>query len=653
MLLAGPGCLFGGSKDPPPKPRTVAPDVERDVPPVLRGLIGSEVTFGGIDPVLVTGFGLVVGVNDTGGKTLPSEALAAHMEREMSLMGIGRGANVEGTLLAHPDGTGKTPRELLRDPKVAVVVVYAQVPPGTPQGTEFDVFVQALNASSLRGGTLWTTRLEIGRAQPFGGRQKRVIANARGPVFVNPYVAPGSERESTTGRAIGRVLSGGVLTDALDILIQLDNPSHSRARSIASAINTRFRAGPSDRTQTARGLDDENIALTVPEEFQDRPGDFVKMVQHLPIDYRVPAEQYALRYTEAIKNEPALAEQMSWALRAVGPEVLPTVRDLYDHPQRLVRLAALHVGTHFRDGATREPLLAMARNAATNDRIQAIERLGRVEGGPSLALALRDLVDDPDPVIRVAAYESLVDRAERAQHARLSSRQERMLATTHSARPDAAIERMSRAWLPAGTIHGVKREPVAGRFVLDEIESQRPMIYVTQQDQPRIALFGNVRIKQPVLVTAWDDRLMLVSNSRTDTIRLRYEDYRTGRETIREIEPGVPKLIRFMAHEPTPEDPRPGLDMGYSDVVGALHAMVQQGALNAEMTTERDRLLIQLLEAMRGGEAEPRPERPGQEVQRDPLPLPELPSPEKEREGEFRPEIVPIEPEASDTDGGG
>jgi len=650
------GCSLGGPREAAPRARAVAPELDRAMAPVLRGLIGAEVSFGGVEPVLVTGFGLVVGVNGTGGEMLPSEALASHMEREMSLMGIGRGAPVSGTLLAHPDGTGKTPRELLNDPEVAVVVVYARIPPGLPEGKRFDVFVQALNASSLRGGVLWTTELEIGRAQPFGGRQKRIIAEAKGPVFVNPYSSPGSPGESTTGRAVGRVLNGGVVTEPLDVLMQLDNPSHTRARSIASAINTRFPAGPMDRTPTARGMDDENIALSVPHTLRDRPEDFVRMVQHLPIDTRVPAEQYAIRYTEAIQAEPALAEQLSWALRAVGPDVLPTVRDLYDHPQRVVRLAALTVGVHFRDGTTLSALETMASSGTTNERAQAIEMLGRIEAGPSLDASLGEMVNNADPVVRIAAYESLATRAQRTQRARIESRRnDRFAAAAGEGLPEGAAEILSKTWLPEGTIHGVSREPIGDKFLLDRVRSDRPMIYVTQQGRPTIALFGEVQINRPSLATAWDDRFILVSNTASDRIRLRYEDYRTGRETRQDVSPDVAELIRFMAHTPSPEDPRPGLGMGYSDVVGVLHALWRAGALNAEFTTERDRLLIQLIEATRGADAEPRPERPGQEIEQDPLPIPDLPDPNDapdRDDGGFRPRIVPIEPpEGSDRGG--
>src|SRR5690606_8363589 len=117
----------------------------------LRGTIGAECSVNGIQPTLVSGLGFVVGLNGTGGLALDA-AVAATMERELGLRGISRGGNgTSGTAI-----DGLSPRELLRDPNTAVVTVFAAIPPGAPKGATFDVYVRALNATSLEGGTLWT-----------------------------------------------------------------------------------------------------------------------------------------------------------------------------------------------------------------------------------------------------------------------------------------------------------------------------------------------------------------------------------------------------------------------------------------------------------------------------------------------------------------
>ena len=53
--------------------REVAPSTVKleDVPPVLRGTIGAEAAIRGTEPSLVSGFGIVVGLNGTGGGEYP------------------------------------------------------------------------------------------------------------------------------------------------------------------------------------------------------------------------------------------------------------------------------------------------------------------------------------------------------------------------------------------------------------------------------------------------------------------------------------------------------------------------------------------------------------------------------------------------------
>lgn len=632
------GC--GGSDKPPPRATRVTP-VVRDLPPVLRGLIGSEATFAGVEPTLVTGYGLVVGLNGTGGKMLPSESIAAHMEREMALKGIGRGATLPGTPLSHADGSGKTPREVLSDPSVAVVVVYARIPPGSPEGGKFDVFVQALNADSLEGGTLWTTEMQIGPSEPFGGYQRTRIAEAKGPVFVNPFADPALD--AGTGMLnVGRVLNGGTVTQPLEIAISLDNPSHLRARSIAAAINTRFPQSPRDRSPTARGMNDSTVALRVPAEFTENPSDFLQMVQHLPIDFRVPREQYALRFVRAIEEQPGLAGELTWALKALGPDALPEVRKLYDSTELTLRRAGLNVGAFFGDPRAIAPLTRMAESGPSLQRSEAIVLLAEVEGGPATDRFLRGLIDDADPLVRVAAYETLAERAERDQQQRMLAQQYDLASSTGRTLSDAEVQLASQLWLPGNSLQGIERRVVGKNFLIDRVPAGDPLVYVTQQGEPRVALFGEAKVRRPVFATAWSDRLMVASDGPEDPVRVYYRDYQTDRVTVRQVPADLGEFVQFLAHKPTPEDPRPGLGLSYSEVVGALHALWKADGITGEFTTQQDRLLASLLEATRGMQVEERPERPG-EAPPSALPLPEIPNPDAPP-ADAGPRIVPIRP---------
>lgn len=634
--------LAACSNAPKPRPRVnpVMP-VTRDVDPVLRGTIGSVASFTGVEPVLVTGYGLVVGLNGTGGGLLP-DAVASHMERVMSLQGIGRGTAEPNTLLGNAAGLARSAAEILRDPSAAVVVVYAMIPPGAPEGMPFDAFVQAVNATSLEGGRLWTTDLQLGPTNPFGGYQKRIIARAKGPVFINPFGEPGTD--ATGMLTVGRVLFGGVVTEPLKIEIVLDEPSHVRARTIASAINSRFPQFAGDREPAARGRDDRGIALTIPGRYRLNPAEFVQMVEAMPFDISVPAEEFASRYTQALRTNARLAPKLIWSLKSLGDRVLPEVRKLYEDADAVPRIAALEVGAALRDAQAGEPLIDMAFSGTPLVRAQAVRLMGQCGGGPRVDDALIRLVDDPDRDIRIAAYEALVERARRVQEQRLIANQADIAAERGSPMSLSEIQTVSAMWLPGDTIQGIRRQLIAGKFLLDYVPAAAPMVYVSLQGMPRIAVFGEARILTPSLIEAWPDQLLIAAEEPGDTIRVMSRDPKTGEGRIYEARAELGAFIDFLAHTTTPEDPRPGAGFSYAQVVSALHGIWKDGGLAGEFRTEQDRLLAQLLEGARGMTIEDRPERPGEGAQPLPLPKPEIPPGETPTPLDERPRIVPLAP---------
>ena len=651
-LALGVGCK---SKE-KPQARMVAVQA-RDVPAALRGTIGAEVEFRGVEPVLVSGYGLVVGLNGTGGDVLP-DRIAATMEREMGLMGITKATEGGSDAVS-----GRSPREVLRDKNVAVVLVQAAIPPGAPANATFDVYVQALNATSLEGGQLWTTDLRLGEANVFGGVQARRIAKARGPIFINPFESGETRRDSITGEVVsrggervsGRVLAGGQVTNPLGIELVLYTPSFARTRAVVSAINSRFPSGPGDPVPTARGRSgpDSNtgvggsIELHVPNRFRQNPADFLRLITALQIDQSFP-EQHARRYVEAMKEEPGLADDLSWCLEAIGNRALPLLREVYDYPEAAVQMAALRAGARLDDPLAAPHLKELALRGRGNQRMQAIGLLGRVmNSGPAVDDTLRQLLEEKELSVRVAAYEALAGRAERAQLARLERLAKNPDAPESRVHPTVLQYEASRS-LSGRTIHGVERTHVADKFFLDTVAVGDPLIYISQQGQPRVVLFGaDQSLRRPSVATAWDNQLMLSADEGSDVTRIYYKpsSNRGGgeRPATHRVKGGLPQLIDYMARTSTPDDPRSGLNMSYSQVVGALAAIVDGGATRAAFAKETDKLKLQILGAQSAAEVSRRPESPedrdlivtqpkGDEVETAPNPDREAPT------------IVPIRP---------
>lgn len=648
-----------GCASKPQRGRTVAPPVVRDVPSALRGTIGTEATLLKADPVIVSGYGLVVGLKGTGGGDLPPQ-VATTMERQLGLMGIGRSADaLRGTPLE-----GRSPQQVLRSRDVAVVVVYAAVMPGAPMGTPFDVYVTSVNKSpeiSLEGGTLWTTELRVGPPGTFGGHQTRLLASARGPVFINPFAEPGAR--DGVGRLDGRVLGGGTITHPLDLELLLDNESHSRARAITQAINNRFPHAPGEQP-TARGrgavgaaANFQVINITVPAGYRDRTEEFLNILLRVQINDVLPQE-YARRYVESLKNEPYLANDLMWCLVALPQRAaVPFVRDLYEWPEVVPRRAALRAGALLNDAMAVPPLLEMAISGTSTDRVEAIGLLSRLPG-PRVEQTLRDLMAAPELSVRVAAYEALADRAERLHMRRLEQIQgERHAFVVRT--PSSSPATVSHdAVLGFDTIQGIRRRAIGGKFLLDLVPVGEPLVYVTQQGRPRIVVFGeNPELIRPVLVSAWSDRLMLVADSHNDRHRMLFRE-RDRRDDFGETIPGtmisatvaseLPALVEFLARQPTPEDPRPGFGMTYSEVVGVLHAFWDNGAIPASFAVEDDLLQSRLLAAAQQTGPLERPETAAQaESLRilEPALVPQLAAPERVP-AEPRPMVVPLDPPA-------
>jgi len=608
------GVLGSCSSGPKPQARNV-PVTVREVPALLRGTIGAEVEFRGIEPMLVSGYGIVVGLAGTGGDVLP-DSIAATMEREMGLNEISKANEGRGDAVS-----GRSPREVLRDKNVAVVLVQAAVPPGAPANATFDVFVQALNATSLEGGQLWSTDLRLGEASSFGGVQARRLAVAKGPVFINPFEnQPFEETPSARpARVSGRILAGGRVSNPLAIEMVMLNPSFARTRAIVSAINSRFPTGPGDPVATARGRSgpDErtgnggSIALHVPNRFRQTPAEFLQLVRHLQVEQGFP-EEYARRYVEGMKNEPVLADEMSWCLEAIGAKALPFLREVYDFPEVRVQMAALRAGARLEDPLAAPHLKELVRKAQGPVQLQAIALLGQINAaGPTVDEALKGLLAQEELTVRVAAYEALAGRAERMQLRRLESLQKSNRDSDEARLSPTQLQLVASRNLNGKTIQGIERQFVEDKFFLDMVPEGEPLIYISQQGQPRIVLFGEGNeVRRPAVVSAWGDRLLITAEETSDKVRVYYQPANGARPIISTVSGQLPKLIEYMAHKTTPEDPRPGLNMTYSEIVGALSLLQKAGGTRAAFATETDRLKGQILGARSAADIAQRPESP-------------------------------------------
>lgn len=223
--------------------------------------------FEGIRENMLVGYGLVVGLNgtgdDLGSAVFTRESLIGMLER----LGVNARDNALDT------------------DNVAAVMITADLPPFSRQGTRLDITVSAIGDSdSLLGGTLLVT--------PLLAADGEVYAVAQGSVAIAGFSAGGNAETITRGvPTVGRIANGAIIERELDfelsklrtVKVALRNPDLTTAQRVANTINDFL------KVPAARSLDPATIQVTVPNRYN---GDAVAMLTDIE-QLRVETDQVA------------------------------------------------------------------------------------------------------------------------------------------------------------------------------------------------------------------------------------------------------------------------------------------------------------------------------------------------------------------------
>ena len=497
-LAAVAACLFasGCAREKLETPDAAPPASVFQGPRELRGTIGSYARLQGGDPLLVSGYGLVVNLDRTGSAVVP-EYLRGWLSNEMRKRGVGsRQLSAQS-----PELAAVTPERLMLSEQTAVVRVSGLIPPGASPGAPFDLLLEALpedtDTTSLAGGQLWRTGLGV------NGANRRLafttpLAAGGGPVYLGPgpdadadaaepaaepdaggtpaaaLPAPALSPAGATARAgagggrLAVVIGGGRATEPRRLELVLHQPSWVNARRIADTINERYRAGRSRRVgatpPTANAVSDAVIQLNVPDRFAGRPAELLALIENTypyPVDREETVDaMMALLAAPGGPGGPGrepgadLTRRVPLVCRALGPNAVPALQRHYGSPDPRVRLAALGSGAWLADPDAVPGLAELTRDPDPAVRAAAGEALALLPDHMHAVEALAALLDDADRAVRVAAYEAAA-----ASGSRLVDR--------------LAVE----------DLDGVK-------FLIDRVPSGRPMVLAVPRDTPRLVLFG-------------------------------------------------------------------------------------------------------------------------------------------------------------------
>ncbi len=506
-----------------------------------RDTIGQYGWIEGMRKMQVRGYGLVVGLGDRGSTQCPRQL------RDTLIQQLYKRPEFQTT---RKDGL--TPEQLVDSKDTAVVTVQGEIPAAVPSGTAFDVYVQAYPGTqtlSLEGGSLWPCELRIFReldtATSIPGK---ALATAEGPLFRNPFaVTEGAATQIDPRRAV--IIGGGTTREDRRIRLVLTRPSHRMAGLIAERINARF-IGP----KTAEAESPSYIRLRVPPAYRDNPSHFLSLLRHIYVPEQTGfAERRCRDLCQELIRAGAPHADIALALEGIGRPVLPTLRGLYDHRDPNVSYYAARTGIRLEDDLALTALTRHAADAASHNRLAAIEEMGRAPYAVRAERALHPLLSDADPRIRVAAYEAL------------------LLAKDRSIQTQSVGQQ---------------------NFLLDHLHVPgENLVYAKRSSNRRIAILGrDVRCEPPLFYS--DPGRSFILNAADDDDHLTVFR-KLPRQGI--VSPPVPvdydlgTLLHLLGSEPgrDADGQVAGLGIDYSSLVQALHELSRSRAMNASFILEQ------------------------------------------------------------------
>jgi len=220
------------------------------------------VQFEGVRDNLLVGYGLVVGLNNTGDKLATGHFTKQSLQAMLNRLGV------------KPTDSG------LDSKNVAAVMVTASLPAFSRLGGRIDVTVSALGDSkSLLGGTLLVT--------PLLGADGEVYVVSQGQLAVGGFASAGDAETIIKGvPTSGRIANGGIvereikfeLANLKTVKLTLRNPDFTTARRIAQAVNAFL------GTLAAVSADPSTVQIDIPAKYKQNVVNLLTDIEQLRIE---------------------------------------------------------------------------------------------------------------------------------------------------------------------------------------------------------------------------------------------------------------------------------------------------------------------------------------------------------------------------------
>ncbi|MBN1806654.1 MAG: flagellar basal body P-ring protein FlgI [Sedimentisphaerales bacterium] len=341
--------------------------------------IGSLVNMSWPESVRLEGYGLVVGLKDTGSVECPQH-IRTYLGQHLQTLFPNRRIDAA---------------QFMGGLDTAVVLVEGVMPTIASKNEDFDVRVSALNGTqttSLEGGWLLGTELK-----PVGtfGLATKIVGNAKGTVYLDKLEV------STTNKRVGYILAGGKVLDEYKVAIKLKQADFRTTNIIRNRLNELF--GDVMAKVVLPGV----LDVSVPAKYEKQKRRFISIIDKTYLAYNpaIVDERIEVFTRKLAALQDADASEI--ALEAIGNQSLKGLSPLLASGNEEVRLRAARCMLNLGSEAGLETLRQMALDGNCLYRFTALESISAAARRNDTIRISQRLLRDDDIRMRLLAYEQL------------------------------------------------------------------------------------------------------------------------------------------------------------------------------------------------------------------------------------------------------
>lgn len=371
--------------------------------------IGDVTDVGAQPEIPVFGFGLVVGLDGTGGGPPPRTEIRDYIENELKKRGH------------------RNVHSVLEDPNNTIVLLEGRIPANCRKGEAIDIRVTLppqSKCTSLKGGYLlsaelfnWENSRNISTRVPEQILKGHPLVKAEGPIMTSLHGTlraneeqEGSDdpyRNEDASLKEGSVWGGGKvqIDPPLTLLLRSNVQSSRLAGLIAERINATFPGVRYGSEGLAAAKNKAVVVIGVPLHYRHDLEHYLRVVRAIPLD-RLPNSQtsYHRQLAEQLLD-PTKCLSAAIRLEALGEDSVPLLKPALNAPLPISRFAAARSLTYLRkrDGVDELSRLIRQVPALRGYCLTAMASLDE----SICQTRLIDLMNDPNPEVRYGAFRAL------------------------------------------------------------------------------------------------------------------------------------------------------------------------------------------------------------------------------------------------------